>query len=628
MAGTSSEQQKDRGTMRAAQACNPCRQRKGRCDGKRPCHSCQQHISYCVYESRQRRRGPGRSKEYIRLLEAQLRNVTGAKHGVSPLEQTSETCTRSSGHISTNDVHLASAAAENASAGEPASSGSVPARSILSKIRHREEGNADGKRRPEYRPSNPDTDSSRSIEAVVTHLQPTGPQSSDRTREPCSLVPTQGIVGFLESTIDSLNTGYPFLSTSLLLHQLSTLDPTTNLAWRALIDTVMLIGMLFRSSNSELTASIEAAQVNCKNAHAQILQIVDLEPAILAIEALLSIGLFRKLTSDTRTAAQIVSQVIRIFQMISLQSDASCLIASELMDERHRRALRTAYILDMEMIQCGLPPTIDDEEFGIVIQQPETRRSMQGLSKTSQVRAEVAAMEKIIYKRLYRKKAFEQPDNERMLNISEIDWGLSYWRLSIEPDLRLDIDNPPTHENLDFEAARRHGLSTNSVISAPPQPAENFRVVSAIEKSKRAARAILGILPTSNRLQFIDLWDILCYPISAMITLLVATLEDPLSSSVRLDLGAMGSFCHFLETMVAEEYDLRSALQACIQMKKLSQNAVNEAQAVLEAERQGTAAEDSASGLYDEVMSSQAQMSHITDTEVPCLKYIRWLRAR
>ncbi|KAF2963577.1 hypothetical protein GQX73_g9996 [Xylaria multiplex] len=92
-----------------------------------------------------------------------------------------------------------------------------------------------------------------------------------------------------------------------------------------------------------------------------------------------------------------------------------------------------------------------------------------------------------------------------------------------------------------------------------------------------------------------------------MITLLVVTLEDPLSSSVRLDLDAMGSFRHFLEKMVREEYDLHSSLKACVQMEKLAQNAVSEAQAMLQAERQGIGAADSAPGLYDELLSSQAR---------------------
>ncbi|KAJ3579701.1 hypothetical protein NPX13_g860 [Xylaria arbuscula] len=627
MAGAdANQQQKDRSTTRAVQACNPCRQRKGRCDGKRPCRSCQQHASDCIYEDRQRRRGPGRSKEYIRLLESRLRDVASAELQASTLGGTHVLCTASSGRISINDAHLANDTSEGVSVREAGIEGSQRARPALNITSRSEVANADGKLSLECDPLASNSYLLQGSEVVGTRSQSNSPRNNVRAEEAYSLIPAQDIVSFLESTIDSLNTRYPFLSSPLLFDQLSTQDPTTNLAWRGLLDAVMAMGMLMRSPSSEITAAIQVAQVNCRNAYAQILQVVDPEPTILTIEALLSIGLFMKLTSNTRTAAQVISQVIRIFQMISLQTGASCLVTSGEMDERHLRAFWTAYILDMEITtQCGLPPTIHDDEFGVVILRPETIRSMQGMSKALQSRAEVAAMEKIIYQRLYRKSAFEQEENELMLEIGEIDWGLGYWRLTMSPRPQPDVDNPLTNDNLDFGvfvlhlayyscvnmaswAVRRHSLNKDPAVSHPSRQAGNFRVASAIEKSKRAARAILSMFIVLEGLQFINLWNILCYPMSAMITLLVGVLEDPLSSSTNLDLDAMRSFCDFLETAVGEGYDLRRALQACAQMEKLAQNAVHAAQALLETSNQGVVAEGREQSLPDEVLSSQVHM--------------------
>lgn len=60
---------------RITNACLRCQGRKIRCDGKIPtCTSCTEHMTQCDY-TEQRRRGPGKSKQYIQMLEERLRKV-------------------------------------------------------------------------------------------------------------------------------------------------------------------------------------------------------------------------------------------------------------------------------------------------------------------------------------------------------------------------------------------------------------------------------------------------------------------------------------------------------------------------------------------------------------------------
>ncbi|KAI1267747.1 hypothetical protein F5Y18DRAFT_309655 [Xylariaceae sp. FL1019] len=55
-----SEKLDSQAAARVGQACNRCRKAKARCDGRRPCRFCERHSIECIYESRQRTRGPGR----------------------------------------------------------------------------------------------------------------------------------------------------------------------------------------------------------------------------------------------------------------------------------------------------------------------------------------------------------------------------------------------------------------------------------------------------------------------------------------------------------------------------------------------------------------------------------------
>lgn len=350
-------------------------------------------------------------------------------------------------------------------------------------------------------------------------------RDTSRPRVPASILLTDDVMRFLESVFNNRNTGYPLLSWPLFVDNLL-LDPLKNVASQALLDSIMAIGILLQSGNLDFESSAKEAWIRFNNAYLQLPQIIALGPSILAIEAILTMALFVRMTADACTAVQLVSSAVRMYQMAALQNDPTRTLTLGASDDRHRRAFWTAYILDREIsIQFGLPLAIDNDEFDVVPQRQKLNIHMQDWSPTLQMMPEIALMESIVYKRLYQRKAFEQADRELIMNIVEENLGLYFWVRTALVDPPPNIDNPTAPLNPDMEtlimhlayyhcvdmahwAARRHSSRTSMSMSTSTSPNrfENGRILMLIETSSKAARATLSLIPAFPRRSFVDLW--------------------------------------------------------------------------------------------------------------------------
>ncbi|KAF5554616.1 fungal specific transcription factor factor domain-containing protein [Fusarium mexicanum] len=105
----------DKIKKRVANACLRCQKRKIRCDGETPsCTHCIEQSAQCEYTER-RRRGPGKSKQYILMLEERLRKVESSIENLPAAEPSQEWTpisrppdVDSRGHLGDNGTHLSS----------------------------------------------------------------------------------------------------------------------------------------------------------------------------------------------------------------------------------------------------------------------------------------------------------------------------------------------------------------------------------------------------------------------------------------------------------------------------------------------------------------------------------------
>ncbi|KAI1335831.1 hypothetical protein F5Y15DRAFT_396613 [Xylariaceae sp. FL0016] len=602
-------------SFRATQACNQCRQRKGRCDGKTPCSYCEKHAIECVYEALQRRRGPGRSKEYIRTLEARLREATLADN--PPLQSLGVQSTANPLPLPIPTSQAVSLTQEKAAVADTAAHLRAGRTRSGAKLHDANEilsyGNAQ---------QSPTEASITTASSTVKHLPPLVQPSS-------STVLREDVIELLEPIFIDLNAGYPFLSWSSFSDHLSDTGLTQNPGWRALLDSMIAMGMLFKEAESDSGKGVERAWARFNSAYALLPKLMSLDPDILVVEALLAMALFARMSTDIRIAAQLLSTAVKAYQMLTLQHNASGCLNLGALNDRHRCAFWTAYILSAELSsQCGLPLTVDDEEFGIEVDRRVIRPHMAGLSPTQQIRAEVATMEAAVWKRLYSRKAFAQPDSELLAAIYELDWGLGYWPQAVQEELRPSIDQPAGKADMCMEtvllhfayfycvamvhwAARRHNIGREAddgdTTSPRRNPLDGIRVKTSVGKCKKTARAALSLLRAMPQQPLVGFWRILHYPICAIIVLLIGVLEEPRASYTGSDLWTIKSFRQFIESRVHQGVlGLQRVFQACVQMEKIAQNAIDKANTMVAVNNQRED-EEATSGGFDGEFNRRAQ---------------------
>ncbi|KAI1174048.1 hypothetical protein F4777DRAFT_599968 [Nemania sp. FL0916] len=563
-----STQQPEQTAGRISKACNRCRQTKVRCDGETPCSTCTKHSVECTYEIHLRRRGPGKAKDHVRALEARLRDVTQKEPSPSLLGFAQEADTRSLGITArTRGLNEPYAIAVNTETG----------------------GYVDGSSRP-VNPSNTARHRTHGDRETTEHKS--GPQFL------LPLVSTDDIITFLEPVFDDMSTGYPLLSWQLFVDNLLSIDPSKNVAWRVQLDSIIAIGILFSSDNLDFKSAADAAREKFNNAYTQLPRIMALDPDILTIEALLAMAVFMKMIADVRTAAQLVSSAVRMYEIDGMQSGPKSRVALDTGDDRRRRAFWTAYILDSAIsTQTGLLRAIDDSEYGVVPLRDQISSHMQGLSLHLQMIAEISIISSVIYKRQYQRRAFAQTKSELIPSLMEEHWGLAYWLRTVPEDLRPNIDclelqPSPSQETLLLHlkyyhcvdmvhwAARRQSSRTGAANPTPSKQLDEARVIMSIDTSRYAALVTLCAAAAFPRRPFVNLWNILCYPVSACISLLTWVLEDPVSVSARSDALALRSFRRFLEDAIEDDgCDLRRVLQVVAQIERQALDAADKASA-------------------------------------------------
>ncbi|KAI1324806.1 hypothetical protein F5Y16DRAFT_379983 [Xylariaceae sp. FL0255] len=450
--------------------------------------------------------------------------------------------------------------------------------------------------------------------------------SSDRLQANPSRYPASNneIITFLEPIFDAMAVGYPLLNWPLFMDNISQIDPDENSAWKALLETIVAIGILFEGEISGSSTCSRDAQARFENAYMLLPELLRSEPSLFTIEALVVMAIFTNMKGNARETAYIVSSAARMYHLVTLRKDPERTVVLGASNDRHRCAFWALYILDQELTsQCGIPPVVENDEFGVVAHRKDIEAHMKGTSPVQRLRCEVAIMESIIYRQLYHRKAFALSISEFMSRLSEIDFGMVYWPRTILAEYRPDLDNP-TGLKLDLATAilhlsyyhsatmvhwssGRYYLSKEVPGDEAVDPLQRRRLGLSQERYKKAARATLSLSRSLPRRPFLDLWRLLCYPVSASISLFIGLLVEPSSKYASSDVWTIRSFRQFIEKVMLEEgYGLHRMLNGLLKMEELAQDVVDKANSTGD----GTKGDgvESTSQPKDSAIGEQAQL--------------------
>ncbi|KAJ5684304.1 transcriptional regulator family: Fungal Specific TF [Penicillium maclennaniae] len=494
---------------RIARACDMCRKKKIKCDGKMPkCSHCINYKTDCVFTQVEKKRNPpkgakyieglenrlGRMESLLRLsgllseddngktdlgtLEKRLADRTNALNMARNLKQfntPSATQQTSASHNTTPrmDSHSSPHTDATSPKSEKQSEGEVEA---LSDMMCSLVTNNCGETRYIGSSSGFSIFSPKGIQWVN---EKTGDTSFQDMISSASVDDNKWMywkpeifkeaLSLFKDFFDNFNCMFPLFHEATFMHLVErqySRDPYEGSGWWASINVVLAISHRLRvMSNLVPHEEDKKAWLYLKNAMGVLTELTMRNTDLLSVQALLGMSLFLQGTPNPQPAFFLVAAAIRLSHSIGLHKRGSAFGLNTVEVEQRKRVFWIAYCLDKDIcLRSGRPPVQDDDDMNVELPSEDPPDNVgnvplaNGKGKFNLFRSlcEFATIESSVYKRLYSAKASKQSDGELLNTIGELDKELEDWKDNIPVDFRPEHEIQATHGPLLLQVVVLH----------------------------------------------------------------------------------------------------------------------------------------------------------------------------
>ncbi|KAJ5693098.1 hypothetical protein N7462_002521 [Penicillium macrosclerotiorum] len=255
------------------------------------------------------------------------------------------------------------------------------------------------------------------------------------------LPPKEEALSLFKDFFENFNCMFPLFHEATFMHlveQQYSRDPYEGSGWWASINVVLAISHRLRvMSNLVPHEEDKKAWLYLKNAMGVLTELTMRNTDLLSVQALLGMSLFLQGTPNPQPAFFLVAAAIRLSHSIGLHKRGSSFGLNPVEVEQRKRVFWIAYCLDKDIcLRSGRPPVQDDDDMNVELpsEDPLTISF-----------CEFATIESRVYKRLYSAKASKQSDGELLNTIGELDKELEDWKDSIPIDFRPEYEIQATH---------------------------------------------------------------------------------------------------------------------------------------------------------------------------------------
>ncbi|EWC44067.1 hypothetical protein DRE_01419 [Drechslerella stenobrocha 248] len=478
---------------RIARACDQCRKKKIKCDGKTPaCSHCQNYHTECVFTLVEKKRQPPKGAKYIEGLENRLGRMESllklsgilpefdAKTDLGTLEKKLEAqraASSSPGGIFFSRPVSAS--------GTPSSSGAIHGSSPSDDVVKDEDEpesltdkmsslvtNARGETRFIGSSSGFSIFSPKGIQWVNSktgdkafqrvlvkliqadhkfeHWRPDVWDAVFSTKVTNPLPSKSEAISYAGEYFRTVNALFPLYHQqtfeSLLEDQYSN-NPPQGTGWLASLNMVLAIGSRIRGSMLKQPSADEDSRgwKYFQNAMCLYPVLTLQNTDFLSIQALLAMALFLQGTANPQPLYNIISAALRVSFSIGLHRRADAFGFGREEAEHRKRVFWIAYVIDKDIaLRSGRPSIINDDDMNIELPEEESFDGL-GMIELAGGRGKVnlfrrtcrfAQIQSRVYMQLYSAKAAKQSDGELLNTIGDLDRELEEWRDSIPLDVR------------------------------------------------------------------------------------------------------------------------------------------------------------------------------------------------
>ncbi|KAH7121677.1 fungal-specific transcription factor domain-containing protein [Dactylonectria macrodidyma] len=596
---------------RTSQACNRCRATKIRCDNQAPaCSPCRAKKLECIRDPRGQ---SANSSKRALTLEQRLKEMEASLQ-VLPTQP-----------------GLAKSAAENQSKSSPAGINSMPKtssdvaieKSVSSEYNHQHIASAnprvsDLKIPCRDQPTRPTLMDSTEVPVLrltkdkVVERRNTIRDSVSPKRLYMPMFPKAEVILLAEMFFEEINTPLPLFHVAsfmaLCQGELPVDGCSENPAWWACLNAVVAMAIQLKTMNDAFRTVSDFSWSLFKNAFAVYPELMENEPTILSVQALLSMAMFLSGTTDTKTMSLLLLSAVEMIRALELHKEFVESDLDPVEGEQRRRIFWVAFLLEKTIsIHSGSPSALLDGGFEVNFpakDPPDGLGNVTISGRTGKVnifllRIRLGIIESQVEKCLLCVNASANFDQHLQDGLFELRCQLEAWReslpLEIQPGYNAGL-TPAVEPNslvliiLHCEFYRCIDMIEMALTLSLSQASRNRGAEGLSGRfSETAARCTIRVLRNVKSPTYTELWRLLPYPLWATITLLSRVLETPGDSRAASDVNLIMFFVQFLHKMQKEGCDLGKFVDGCTVLLWIAKIAVREAQNGLQSQTRSQA---------------------------------------
>ncbi|TLD37047.1 hypothetical protein E2P81_ATG02829 [Venturia nashicola] len=602
---------------RIARACDMCRKKKIKCDGKMPaCTHCQNYKTECIFTQVEKKRNPPKGLSGVvsnedadatdlGTLEKRLAEKTAAsRREDTPANRESASAQSKDGSSTANTPQQTATSPDSANESpEPEKEGRKEAEveALSDMMCSLVTNNCSSSGFSIFSPKgiqwvNEKTGDNSFQEMISTasvddnkwiHWKPDVFRDIFTRRVYKPLPPKDEALSLLKDYFENFNCMFPLFHEPTFMHLVDkhySRDPYEGSGWWASLNVVLAIAHRLRvMSNLVPQDEDQKAWGYLKNAMAVQIELTIRNTDLLSVQALLGMALFLQGTPNPQPSFFLIAAAIRLSHSIGLHKRGSGFNLNPSEIEQRKRVFWIAYMLDRDLcLRSGRPPIQDDDDMNVDLPSESPPDNIgniplaDGKGKVNLFRlmCQFAVIASKVYKQLYSVKASKQSDGELLNTIGELDRELEDWKDTIPIDFRPEHEIKASHTPLILHVvvlhfayynclttihrmSVHHGYWTSRLSNYAIQGLNarplNPRVFSSAALCVSAARASIQLIKYVPQGDYDCVWLVLYYPVSALVTLFANILQNPTDSRARADLKLMNQVVSFLSALCADD---------------------------------------------------------------------------
>ncbi|KAL9571924.1 hypothetical protein ACKAV7_003913 [Fusarium commune] len=391
------------------------------------------------------------------------------------------------------------------------------------------------------------------------------------------LPPKEHILYFISSALEDMYQVQSLFSTDdvlkLFIDQYSAgssnchANPTRWATLNALIAT----GIQWKAENKAIEELFPISWAYFKNAFAIFPEILMNGDGVDSCQAMIAMALFMRGTADARASTALLSAAAHAIHCIGLNLE-DLYGSSDLIDiERRRRSFWTIYVLRCNAsLNFDLPAPSDE----VSVELPSQGLAIDTSSSTHLLRhmSTLALIQSRISRCFCPGSSLSKSIDKMIQDIAELDNDLESWMTGlpteVQPTALAQVDNLGiiqihfAYYASTWKIYTAIGKLYNVPLTLIEREQPNLHLSTLIPT--HSARSTISLLQGLSPQPLASLWQIICYPMCAVLILLTAVLHNPADSEVAMNLTWIGKFVGFLKSFQDREgCDLKGLVGFC-----------------------------------------------------------------